>query len=295
MLSHRLLLGPLLIAAVVLLGWLDAAVEGALAPAWLRPALLGAETVPGGAVVFLVLLALGIVGAVELASMARRGGSQVSGAAMGLCAALGLIGTTLPAQRLDDAASGAIPATFGALALGAALFEHARRRDAQGAMQSVGAASLAFLWLGMAPAFYALMRRDHGVEVIVGAILLVKVCDIGAYFTGMAIGRRKLIPWLSPGKTWEGLVGGLLWAALIGAAGAWAFEDHSPITPGGGAIAGAALGLTGQGADLFESLLKRGAGVKDSGRVPGFGGVLDLLDSPLLAGPVAYWLAIALL
>jgi len=121
----------------------------------------------------------------------------------------------------------------------------------------------------------------------------VKFTDIGAFFGGKALGRRKLIPWLSPGKTWEGLFFGLLTAAAVGAAMSPAIGPRTGyILPWWkGAIFGAILGGIGQLGDLLESLMKRDAEVKDSGSlVPGFGGVLDIIDSPLLAAPFAYLL-----
>src|SRR5262249_23507982 len=122
-------------------------------------------------------------------------------------------------------------------------------------------------------------------------------CDIGAYFTGKAIGRHKLIPWLSPGKTWEGLFGGIAAAALV-AAGAAALYRHCLGTNGIGlmpcgyaAFVGALFAIAGQAGDLLESVLKRDAGVKDSGQaLPGMGGVLDVLDSILLTAPLAFWM-----
>ena len=100
----------------------------------------------------------------------------------------------------------------------------------------------------------------HGSTMILVMILLVvKATDIGGFFGGRALGKHKLIFWLSPGKTWEGL------------------------------IFGGVLGGIGQAGDLLESLMKRDAEVKDSGAlVPGFGGILDIIDSPLLAAPFAY-------
>ncbi len=123
---------------------------------------------------------------------------------------------------------------------------------------------------------------------VVMILLCVKFTDIGAYFTGKNLGKHKLIFWLSPGKTWEGLIGGLVMAAIVGAA-------CSPLIGGlawwKGAIFGGIIGFVGQCGDLLESLMKRDAEVKDSGSlVPGFGGVLDIIDSPLVAAPVAYLL-----
>jgi phosphatidate cytidylyltransferase len=126
------------------------------------------------------------------------------------------------------------------------------------------------------------------------------MCDTGAYFTGRAIGRHKLIVWLSPGKTWEGLIGGVITSSLVGLLFAWLSQrflspgDHVPLHLG--AIWGCIFGLVGQFGDLMKSLLKRGAGIKDSSSLlPGLGGVLDVLDSPLMVAPVAYWLAAATL
>ncbi|HEV7300925.1 MAG TPA: phosphatidate cytidylyltransferase [Tepidisphaeraceae bacterium] len=124
-------------------------------------------------------------------------------------------------------------------------------------------------------------------------LLVVKFTDIGAYFGGRAFGKHKLIPWLSPGKTWEGLFFGVLTAAAIGAACAPFIEaETSYALPWWkGAIFGGVIGGIGQLGDLLESMMKRDAEVKDSGRlVPGFGGILDIIDSPLLAAPFAYLL-----
>jgi phosphatidate cytidylyltransferase len=125
-------------------------------------------------------------------------------------------------------------------------------------------------------------------------LVTTKSCDIGAYFTGRAIGRHKLIQWLSPGKTWEGFFGGVLFAGVVGGIGAWVLSEvgvNSPSSIAIGTLAGLAFGVVGQAGDLIASLFKRDAGIKDAGHVlPGFGGVLDVLDSLLLALPVAYWI-----
>ena len=127
------------------------------------------------------------------------------------------------------------------------------------------------------------------------AMLVIKSCDVGAYFTGRWLGRHKLILWLSPGKTKEGLAGGMLLAAALAAGLWWATgaglgDSTLPAAPlWAVALGGAGLGLVGQVGDLFASALKRAAGVKDYARsIPGFGGVMDVGDSVLLAGPVVF-------
>jgi len=122
--------------------------------------------------------------------------------------------------------------------------------------------------------------------VILMILLVVKFTDIGAYFGGRAIGRRKLILWLSPGKTWEGLFCGLLTAGLVGMACA---PRVSQLTWDKAFVFGVIIGGIGQLGDLLESMMKRDAEVKDSSKlIPGFGGILDVTDSPLLAAPFAY-------
>jgi phosphatidate cytidylyltransferase len=117
-------------------------------------------------------------------------------------------------------------------------------------------------------------------------LLLVWGCDSFAYYTGKAFGRRKLAPRVSPNKTWEGTIGGLIGATMIGAAAGtwWVFPEMGPER---GALAGALASSAGQLGDLVESMWKRGAGVKDSGIfLPGHGGFYDRVDSLLFAAPV---------
>src|SRR5690606_22656441 len=95
-------------------------------------------------------------------------------------------------------------------------------------------------------------------------LLSVKSTDIGAYFGGRRFGRRKLIPWLSPGKTWEGLGFGLLTAGCVGTICAMFLPDH--LERWEGFLFGVIIGGVGQAGDLLESLMKRDADVKDSGR-----------------------------
>ena len=117
-------------------------------------------------------------------------------------------------------------------------------------------------------------RDAHGLELLMWTFLVTWSTDIGAYFAGRRFGKRKLAPSISPGKTVEGLYGGIAAAALVG--GAWVL----PTGLGLPLLALApAMALAAQAGDLFESGMKRRAGVKDSGTwLPGHGGVLDRLD-----------------
>jgi phosphatidate cytidylyltransferase len=172
------------------------------------------------------------------------------------------------------------------------------RRQTTDALKRLGATFLTIAYLGLGGALVLAIRMQYNVPVLVLFLVAVKFTDIGAYFTGSAIGRHKLIPWLSPGKSWEGLAGGLIVGAGASTLAAWALEvslSRWPLPLWTAAVFGAAVGLAGQFADLCESLLKRSTGVKDSGAVlPEYGGILDILDSPLLSAPVAYLLLMCL-
>jgi phosphatidate cytidylyltransferase len=109
-------------------------------------------------------------------------------------------------------------------------------------------------------------------------------CDTGAYFVGRAIGRRKLHPQVSPGKTVEGYLGGIVVAAAVGAGLCWLLVGLPALV---GLVIGGSTAAIAQGGDLAESLLKRAADRKDSGNLfPGHGGVLDRIDSLLFGAPI---------
>ncbi len=138
----------------------------------------------------------------------------------------------------------------------------------------IAAPCIAMVWLRAVP---------HGRETIIWLLAVVWATDVGAYFTGRGLGGPKLAPRISPGKTWSGLAGGVVAAAaagfasagLLGVAGPWRL-----------AVAAALLALVAQGGDLWESMVKRRFGVKDSGTlIPGHGGVLDRLDGLMAAAP----------
>jgi phosphatidate cytidylyltransferase len=117
---------------------------------------------------------------------------------------------------------------------------------------------------------------------------MVMMTDTGAYYTGRSVGRHKLAPRVSPGKTIEGAVGGFITAIITGPLCRLIFFPEIPILHA--ALLGAAIGIIGQVGDLAESMLKRGSGVKDSGTLlPGHGGMLDRVDSILFCAPLLYY------
>jgi phosphatidate cytidylyltransferase len=118
-------------------------------------------------------------------------------------------------------------------------------------------------------------------------LLLTTATDVGAFFSGRRFGRRKLAPALSPGKTWEGAFGGMILASSICLAGLFVFSSWSIFNA---AILTFGLIVMAIFGDLFESLLKRATGLKDSGGLlPGHGGVLDRIDSIIAVAPLLAW------
>jgi len=158
-------------------------------------------------------------------------------------------------------------------------------------------------WIVLIGAWVAIVQMQaHSPWLVLAAMAIVWIADTAAYFAGRAFGRRKLAPEVSPGKTWEGVYGGLAAVAIyalalvpLAAEGGFpgAVSPIAVIVWIGLALALAALSVVG---DLCESLLKRQAGVKDSGRLlPGHGGILDRIDALLAAMPAAALLALAYL
>lgn len=122
-------------------------------------------------------------------------------------------------------------------------------------------------------------------------IAATKFCDMGALLTGLAIGRHKMSPQISPKKTWEGAVGGIVASVAIGAAIAWYGHDVLPprMTPLIGAICALPIAVLGIVGDLIESVIKRRANIKDSAAIiPAMGGFFDMSDSLILTAPVGY-------
>jgi len=165
-----------------------------------------------------------------------------------------------------------------------------------GHLINLSGAVFAIVYIGLLGSFMVMLRIAYGVTAVVSLIVVTKMCDVGAYTVGRLIGRHKMAPSLSPGKTIEGFVGGLTFAILA----AWfstgilfplATGESSKTSWIGVVAYGLTVGCAGALGDLAESLIKRDVMRKDSGtNVPGFGGFLDIFDSLLLAAPVAFGL-----
>ena len=178
-----------------------------------------------------------------------------------------------------------------------------RRREAKGAIGHLSTSMFFIVYLGLLPSFIlriAIWAPTGGAWLLLYFIGTVKFCDIGAYFTGRYLGRHKLIAWLSPKKTIEGLAGGIVSSTVVAIVvpplvrwlGPESLQD---VFPGWqtAAMFGFFMAVFGQAGDLLASLIKRDAGAKDSANaVPGFGGVLDILDSLLPTAPIAFWLLV---
>jgi phosphatidate cytidylyltransferase len=169
---------------------------------------------------------------------------------------------------------------------------NSRHRD--GATVSIGVTLLGIVWIGV-PLAHAVLLRDlpsHGAALLVDVLVGTFVADTAAYATGRMFGSHRVAPSISPNKTIEGLIGGF----LIGTMGFWFAGLYQDWLSGTDAlIMGAAVAAVAPVGDLFESLLKRDLGTKDTGTIFGpHGGMLDRLDAVLFTVVVGYYLAIAL-
>ncbi len=264
----------LLVGLVLLDGWLDGS--------------LTAST-PGRSRVQATLLMVVLVvplclGGIELSRLAAGRGLAVLNpvATVGLV----LVGTSWYWPQLIYVPQGMYLLLVLAFVLAALFLQQHFRFGNDGALANCGIGCFLLLYLGLLGAFVLGIRIDEGPWAFLTFIFVVKSSDIGAYTFGKLLGKHKLSPRVSPKKTWEGLAGAVVAAALVSIAFAVAFGIMRVwVAP----IFGACMGVIGQLSDLAESMLKRDAQQKDSSnRVPGFGGILDVIDSLLFAAPVAY-------
>ncbi len=285
MLHWRLLIGTLLVLLLGVLCWLD---HGASIPGlWLFP----------------VALLCVVAATSEVLYLANAAGAQplpwtvyISNVALLVSSWVPLLWETA-AETVPNATAGTWPLL--ALALCVLLVftgEMYRFQKPGGATANVAMALLAIVYVGLLLSLLAQLRIRWGIWAVVSLLLVVKMGDIGAFTVGRLLGRHKIAPVLSPGKTIEGAVGALTFAcAASWATFHWLIPWTAPAAanPGpwwGWIPFGLLVGTAGMVGDLAESLMKRDVGKKDSSSwMPGFGGVLDILDSVLLAAPVGWF------
>jgi phosphatidate cytidylyltransferase len=303
MLKQRLLYGSLMIIAimgiVILDGWLS---QGALVKAASRPEAAGAALVRCALPITMLVVLLAILATYEMAQLCRAGGYRPAGHWAAIVSAGLVFVPWLEMQRLSVPVAIPIPLslwwlTGGLLGTCLALL---LRKTTERALTNMALTLFLILYLGLLGSFAVRIRCMYegaaGAALIVYFILTVKSSDIGAYFTGVAIGRHKLIPWLSPGKTIEGAGGAVVFAALVGMGGMLLWRTFPalgtpPLTLAQALVFGVVMAVAGHLGDLTESAFKRDMGLKDSGQVvPAFGGLLDILDSPLFTAPIAWFL-----
>ena len=285
MLGWRLAISALLIPGFIALCWIDHRL-GDAAP-----------------VLFLLALLLGLRCAWEMVQLLRPRFHEIRFAPCAIGVAALVLSAWTPhwfqfGNRLQGAA-GTIGTAFSLCVLGLMVFEAVRFRQAGARMETLAAHVLTVAYPGLLLAVTAQLRwvagGAHGYVVLGSLVIAAKLGDTSAYTFGRLFGKRKMAPALSPGKTWAGFAGALIGAGI----GGWAWlqfaspwlADAPPPPWHWAAGYGVVVGFVGLVGDLCESLIKRDMGQKDAAPLmPGFGGVLDLLDSILFAGPVAYLL-----
>jgi phosphatidate cytidylyltransferase len=243
-----------------------------------------AITVAGGIVFTLAMIAIGVVALREFDAIARRYRPLV------IPSYIAVAGLVLAAHF--GTAFNVLYVLTGAFAL---IFAFAARPQHQaGATVSIGVTLLGVLWIGI-PLAHAVLLRDlpsHGAALLIDVLVGTFVTDTAAYATGRMFGSHKITPNISPNKTIEGLIGGF----VIGTMGFWFAGLYQDWLSGVDALLiGAAVAVAAPIGDLFESMLKRDLGTKDTGTIFGpHGGILDRLDAVFFTVVVGYYLAVAL-
>lgn len=262
----RVLSGVVLIAIAVGVVW--------FAPAWLF---------------FLVAEALLVLAFVEYARLAEGSGYPIPMLAAGVATIAASIGVTSSYRIGDEIVANAIAldaALLSAFVVLAAM-SLLSWRGGQDALGRAAASVFPMLYVGLPIGALVALRTLRGRAALFLLLLTVMVSDTAQYYSGRAFGRRLLAPAVSPKKTIEGAIGGFIFGALLLAVvGRWWLPETPVLLR---AMLGATIVAVGIAGDLFESMLKRSAGVKDSSAlIPGHGGVLDRIDALLFAAPVYY-------
>ncbi|HLB73010.1 MAG TPA: phosphatidate cytidylyltransferase [Sedimentisphaerales bacterium] len=277
MIKHRLLFGALMIAAFGSVVILDGLLDGSLTAS-------APDKPVQGTVLCILIAALALPAQLELAKLAAARNVRIF-APFGAVASI-LLATTWYWPQLTDISQSLYLAVVLALVLAGLLLHQQICCGTTGVIVNCGASLFGICYLGLLSGFVLAIRIDFGLWPLLMFVGVIKCADIGAWSVGKMFGRHKFSPRISPGKTWEGMGG----AVVAGTLAAVLFATFCDIMVWPAAlIFGVCFAFIGQLGDLAESMIKRDAQQKDSAnKVPGFGGILDIIDSPLLAAPLAY-------
>jgi phosphatidate cytidylyltransferase len=280
MLKHRLFFGTLMTlfftGLIILDGWFDGSLTSSTATRGIQ-----------GTILCLLVAILAIPAQFEIACLITRTGTKVFRPIVIIASIL--LATSWYWRQFHPE-----PLEFhlyyllfvSAFSLFALLLYQGLRFGATDAMANCAANFFAIFYLGFLSSFVLGVRIDFGIWCVLMFVFTVKSSDIGAYTIGSLFGKHKFSPKISPHKTWQGLAGAVIFASIV----AVLFSHFCGIMHWSCAVVfGAIFAFLGQLGDLAESMIKRDAEQKDSARtVPGFGGILDIIDSPLATAPVAY-------
>jgi phosphatidate cytidylyltransferase len=278
MLRHRLFFGTLMTllftAAVIFDGWMD----GSLTTS-------PADDNPVQGTILCILIALLIIpGQFELSRLAAAKNLKIF-LPISITASI-LFAANRYLQQLVESPPETYLSLLAAFVLLVLVLYQYITHGTSGVLANCGANYFSILYMGLLSSFCIAIRIEFGLWPLLMYVFVVKSADIGAYSIGTLFGSHKFSPKISPGKTWEGMGGAVALAVIV----AIGFALICDIMPWWSAIIfGICFAFIGQLGDLAESMIKRDAEQKDSAnKVPGFGGVLDIIDSPLVAAPLVY-------
>lgn len=264
---------------------------------------LADRALAGGPLLHVIVCALVICAMVEFYDLAEQGGHHPH-KLLGIVVAGGLVALQFCFGRTADpfhqAVTGAPPgalragypflaigAGFGLLVLAVGVLV---REEVERYLGSLMVTALGLFYVWFLAAHVLAIRIGWGVGCVVAFVAVAKLCDVGAYFAGKYLGRHKLAPRISPNKTIEGAIAGLVVSTFAGLVLGRMLAGRD-LGPAFWTVFGLVVGLAAQAGDLVESAIKRSLGVKDSSRLlPTYGGILDVMDSLLVSAPVALWL-----
>lgn len=278
MVRYRLLFGSLMTvlftAVVIFDGWIDGSLTSSTVD----------DTAVQGTIFCLLVALLAVSAQIELAKLAAVKGLKIF-LPVSIVASI-LFATASYSHQLIEFPMETYLLLLSAFTLLTLVLYQYMNYGTSAVLANCGANYFSIVYLGILSSFCVAIRVEFGLWHLLMFAFVIKSSDIGAYAIGTMFGKHKFSPRISPGKSWEGL-GGALAAATFVAIG---FALSCGIMPWWSAVIfGLSFAFIGQMGDLVESMMKRDAELKDSGdKVPGFGGVLDIIDSPLVAAPFAY-------